>query len=325
MTDLRLRIRTPSRLHFGLLGWGPQPLRRFGGIGLMIDSPGIELSVEPAPAWNFEGPLATRVEQIVTQLRARMHENGTTLPPARIRVERAPAEHVGLGVGTQLCLAVARTVLRLAGTAEPAVEQLARLTGRGRRSGIGLHGFHHGGLIVDGQRTAQDEIPPLLARLPFPEEWSILIIQPPGDRGLHGSDERRAFANLAPIAQSVADSLGQLVVREILPAVARADLSTFGGALGELQAQVGACFAPAQGGIYTTAQAAAIVDDLQQAGFAGAGQSSWGPTLYAFGHRSDHDLATSAERRLVQRFGLDESSVFRARADNQGARLVADG
>jgi len=324
MTSLPLRIRTPGRLHFGLLGWGPQPLRPFGGIGLMIDSPGIELSVEPAPVWIVEGPLATRVEQIITQLRARMLETGTSLPPARIRVEGTPEEHVGLGVGTQLCLAVARTVLRLAGMPEPSAEQLARLTGRGRRSGIGLHGFHHGGLIVDRGRKTEAEIPPLLARLPFPEEWSIWIVQPPGDRGLHGPDERRAFANLPPIAQGVADSLGHLVLGEILPAVIARDLQTFGGALSELQAKVGACFAPAQGGIYTTAQAAAIVDDLKQGGFRGAGQSSWGPTLYAFGHSSDHELTASAER-LRHRFGLHESAIFRTRPDNQGARLfVAD-
>ncbi len=43
MTYPRIRIRTASRLHFGLLGWGPEARRQFGGIGLMIDSPGIEL------------------------------------------------------------------------------------------------------------------------------------------------------------------------------------------------------------------------------------------------------------------------------------------
>jgi len=324
MTSLRLSIRTPSRLHFGLLGWGPRSPRQFGGIGLMIDAPGVELTVEPAPAWIAQGPLATRVEQIITQLRARMLETGTVLQPARIQIEKAPEEHVGLGVGTQLCLAVARTVLRLAGLPEPTVEQLARLTGRGGRSGIGLHGFHHGGLIVDGGRKAAAGIPPLLARVPFPEDWSILIVQPPGECGLHGSDESRAFANLPPYPLGVTDSLCRLVLLEILPAVIERDLQTFGDALSELQARVGACFAPAQTGIYATAQAAAIVDDLKRLGFAGAGQSSWGPTLYAFGHHSEHDLATSTQR-LRHRFGLHETSIFHTKADNQGARLFPAG
>ena len=71
MTNLRMRIRTPSRLHFGLLGWGPQASRQFGGVGLMIDAPGIDLVVEPASSWLIEGPLAPRVEQLVDHLQAK--------------------------------------------------------------------------------------------------------------------------------------------------------------------------------------------------------------------------------------------------------------
>ena len=56
MTSLRLRIRTPSRLHFGLLGWGPHLLRQFGGIGLMIDSPGIELVGRAGTGLDGRGP-----------------------------------------------------------------------------------------------------------------------------------------------------------------------------------------------------------------------------------------------------------------------------
>ena len=61
------------------------------------------------------------------------------------------------------------------------------------------------------------------------------------------------------------DSLCRLVLLEILPAVFEHDLRAFGAALEELQAKVGSCFAPAQGGIYATPQAAAIVDELKQA------------------------------------------------------------
>ena len=129
MTGIRIRVRTPSRLHFGLLGWGPHRRRQFGGVGLMIDPPGIELIAEPATAWIAEGPLAVRVQSLLGQLRERIAETGATLPPVRIRVVSAPPEHVGFGVGTQLCLAVARAVFKLAGVAEPAIDELARLTG----------------------------------------------------------------------------------------------------------------------------------------------------------------------------------------------------
>ncbi len=198
--------------------------------------------------------------------------------------------------------------------------ELARWTGRGRRSGIGLHGFHHGGLIVDGGRRHEADIPPLVARLSFPEDWSILIVRPPGKSGLHGPDEHRAFATLPPFTQAVTDSLCRLVLLEILPAVIERDLVAFGAAVDELQAHVGACFAPAQGGTYATAQASRIVAELRDLGFVGVGQSSWGPTLYAFSSLPEQELAMHAER-VRQRFSLDSHSVYLTRADNQGARL----
>jgi beta-ribofuranosylaminobenzene 5'-phosphate synthase len=323
MTGMRIRVRTPSRLHFGLLGWGPQVRRQFGGVGLMIETPGIELIAEPATAWIAEGPLAVRVQPLLGQLRERIAQTGATLPPVRIRVVSAPPEHVGLGVGTQLCLAAARAVFKLAGVTEPAVDELARLTGRGHRSGIGLYGFQHGGLIIDGGRTRETGIPPLLARVPFPENWSILIVQPPGPSGLHGQAEVRAFADLPPIARDITDALCRLVLLEIYPAVIERDLQAFGAGLTELQARVGACFTPVQGGIYTTPLAAAIVKELVRLGFAGVGQSSWGPTLYAFAERDDSRIAASTDR-LRRHFGLNESSLFWTQPANQGASIFVD-
>jgi beta-RFAP synthase len=324
MTNLRIRIRTPSRLHFGLLAWGAQATRQFGGVGLMIESPTIDLTAAAAPTWIASGPLASRVEQIVDGLRRQTNELGMSPPPCRIEIERAPAEHVGLGVGTQLSLAVARAVLSLAGECEVTVELLARLTERGGRSGIGLHGFQHGGLIVDGGRRRDSDIPPLLARVPFPEDWRILMVQVPGERGLHGPEERRAFASLPSIAESVTDSLCRLVLLDILPAVIERDLAAFGAALSDLQTRVGACFAPAQGGIYMTARAASIVEQLKRLGFSGVGQSSWGPTLYAFSTQPEDEINARVDR-FCQHFGLDRSSIFWTKAANSGACVAVDG
>ncbi len=324
MTPPRLRIRTPSRLHFGLLGWSPEATRQFGGIGLMVESPGLELVAEPAAAWTVEGPLAPRVRRVVDQLRLRERAEGFVLTPARISVQSAPVEHVGLGTGTQLSLAVACVLLNLAGVTDPSLELLARLTGRGSRSGIGLHGFGRGGLIVNGGRNRETSIPPLLCRVPFPEDWSVLIVQPPGTWGLHGPDEVRAFASLPPIAPEVTNWLCRLVLLGILPAVLERDVTAFGAAVSELQARVGACFAPVQGGRYAAPQASAIVAELTSLGFVGIGQSSWGPTLFGFASASQVDLGMAVEC-LRQRIGLDESAVFWTRADNQGAVVVVEG
>src|SRR5271157_1469631 len=118
----QLRNRTASRLHFGLLGWGPQAPRQFGGVGLMIEAPGIEPRAEPAPNWSFAGPLANRVQDTLRQIQERRSQPPVDRPevaPARIQVVTAPPDHVGLGVGTQLSLAVVRLILKLAGDSDP--------------------------------------------------------------------------------------------------------------------------------------------------------------------------------------------------------------
>jgi predicted sugar kinase len=42
-SDLSIRVRAPSRLHFGLLAFGNEAPRQFGGVGVMIDRPFTEL------------------------------------------------------------------------------------------------------------------------------------------------------------------------------------------------------------------------------------------------------------------------------------------
>jgi beta-ribofuranosylaminobenzene 5'-phosphate synthase len=320
MTPIRVRIRAPSRLHFGLLGWNPQSTRQFGGIGLMVESPGVELTAEPATEWAIDGTLAPRVRQVIEHLRIVGHEEGIVLKPLRIRIHTAPPEHVGLGVGTQLSLAVTRSVLYFASVTDPSLDLLARLAGRGARSGIGVHGFYRGGLLVDGGRKPEGGIPPLLCRILFPEEWSVLIVRPDSQRGLHGPDELQAFAALPPIPPEVIDYLCRIVLLGILPAVLERDLPAFGAAVSELNARVGACFAPVQGGPYASPRAPAILAEMTNLGLVGIGQTSWGPSLFGFAPKSDVD--SGMIDRIRHRFGLDESAAFWTRGDNRGALVL---
>ncbi len=68
-----------------------------------------------------------------------------------------------------------------------------------------------------------------------------------------------------------------------LPSVVERDIDMFGEAIARIQQIVGAYFAPAQGGApYTSAVVGQIMAELQMHGAKGAGQSSWGPTGFAF-------------------------------------------
>ncbi len=286
----------------------------------MVREPCLEIKAEPDHDWNFQGPGAARAVDLVTRLRANIAQAGLSTTPTRITINQAPPEHAGLGSGTQLALGLTRILLEIAGHPEYDVAFMAELTGRGRRSGIGLHGFHQGGLIVDGGRGEGTKVPPLLARAPFPEDWSILLVRPDAVPGRHGPSEDQAFEELPPITPRETDLYCRLVLLHILPAVVEHDLASFGSALTELQSRVGAGFVAGQGGIYGSPQATAILQDLAALGFVGLGQSSWGPTLYGFSDRPRNEIEAS-RHELARRHGLESTAIMRTQADNAGVQV----
>jgi len=289
-----IRVSAPSRLHFGLFrlpvdqaGYWPDqegrptvPARNFGGVGLMIDKPGVQVRVEAAGAWSASGPLSERALSF-----GRRFVESLALadePAFQITVESCPPEHTGLGTGTQLGLAVAKGIALCLGSSESSCVDLAKRIGRGERSAIGIHGFEHGGLIVDGGKSEDAKIAPLVAHVAFPEDWSILLILPEDGAGTHGQREREAFAKLAQGEQNLAhtDALCRLVLIGMLPALAERDWPAFGEALYDFNRRVGEMFAPWQRGIYADPYVASMVRNLRNLGIKGVGQSSWGPVVY---------------------------------------------
>jgi beta-ribofuranosylaminobenzene 5'-phosphate synthase len=294
------RVTAPNRLHFGLLslpaagrdrwpgldGNPGQPVRHFGGVGLMVDRPGLIVRVEPANEWSATGPLADRALGFARQVVDSISPGERR--PFRVVVEAAPAEHTGLGVGTQLGLAVAKGVAVELGHDWPATE-LATRVGRGERSAIGVHGFAAGGLIVEGGKRPGEAVSPLVGRYAFPEDWAVVLVTPPSPADWHGGRERQAFARLSELGPGPAetDALCRLVLTGILPALVSAELDAFGEAVYEFNARVGGVFARAQGGRYASPVVADVVARLRARGVRGVGQSSWGPTIFVVARRPE--------------------------------------
>jgi beta-ribofuranosylaminobenzene 5'-phosphate synthase len=321
-----LRIRTGSRLHFGLFSLGDSP-RRFGGVGLMIEQPGIQLCATPAREWSAEGPLSARVLEFARRFAlgiALTNESGTAyhpLTPQHFLVGRAAPEHAGLGTGTQLGLATARLLAEACGLRESHVE-LARRVGRGRRSALGVHGFEQGGFLVEAGKRSANELSPLVARTAFPDHWRLVVALPPNKPGLHGEREKEAFNQLTaqPANESSLDVLCRLTLLGMLPALQERDVLGFGEALYEFNQRVGELFAPVQGGAYRAGGVAEIVNFLRGAGVNGVGQSSWGPAVFAV--VGDAERADALVAQLRERFSyLAEANVFVAQAMNRRAAL----
>jgi len=316
-----IRIVAPSRLHFGLIAPGPDGSggRIFGGAGLMIDSPGLQVEFEPAPRWSCTGMLAERAER---ELAALLEGHGIALgelQPHAVNVVRAPPEHVGLGTGTQLCLALASGLLEISASSGVDLFALAR---RGRRSAIGCHGFKVGGFLVDGgkpARNASSGIAPLISRLEFPREWRIVLVTPRRVAGRHGATEQQVFDSIGPVSASFRQGQCARLLLELLPALADADLRGFGEALYHFNRTAGEPFRGIQGGPYSSPRVQSLIETIRQLGVSGTGQSSWGPTVFAM--TDGEDQAAWLARRLDECSIDQQLDIKVTAANNQGAQL----
>ncbi|HEY5313496.1 MAG TPA: hypothetical protein VIK18_13305 [Pirellulales bacterium] len=273
------RVVAYSRLHCGMFSFGRPDVRRFGGVGLMIDRPGLELTVVPADRFVATGAETDRVSQCVGRLVA---AGWFAQPPAcRVDICRPPPAHAGLGSGTQLALAVAAGLSALSGRPPCDARQLAAATGRGLRSAIGLHGFAVGGLLVEAGKQRRDELGPLVARVDLPDRWRFLLITPTGSQGLSGEAEVQAFDRLPAVPLPTTERLCRLALLDMLPAAQAGDFAHFSQAYFEYGHLAGACFATEQGSAYASPRLAEIVGRVRAMGIGGIIQSSWGPTLAA--------------------------------------------
>ena len=311
----QIRIAAPARLHFGFVDLHGGLGRRFGSLGLAIDRPALQLRVSRSDSTQIVGPGSERISRIAGAL----HQQYGIDPHVRVEVEEAIPAHAGLGSGTQVALAAAVAMCALAGRPVP-VTELARGLQRGARSGIGIGIFELGGFVVDGGRGMLDTTPPVISRLPFPDDWRVVLLFDPHLTGLHGERESAAFRDLPPFPERQAERLARLVLMKLLPALAEARPEDFGSALSELQRTIGDHFAPAQGGRYTSRRVEAAMQRLAGWGASACGQSSWGPTGFAM-FASEAAAEAALERLAHSPDAFEPGSILIARGCNHGAQL----
>lgn len=257
----------------------------------MVDRPGMKLRVRPAREECYRQasePQIARIRQVRSAwklLRTTPAEGAVARQPLEWQVDTAPVEHAGFGSGTQFSLAAAMALEQMVRAdqsmemAEIAPLSLAQLTGRGKRSAIGLNGFLQGGFLVDGGRFPGPGIGALAAAARLPDAWRFVLIRPSqGEVGLCGERERAVFDSLPSMSETLADRLCRITLMQILPAIHGGDCIEFRAGLAEFGRRVGEFFAEVQGGIF----ASPVIRELAQRCPTLASffvQSSWGPTV----------------------------------------------
>lgn len=309
-------ITAHARLHLGFLDLDGGLGRHFGCLGVAIAKPVTQLRLSHASKLMVEGPDAERARNHLLTL-------ATTLGrPAsyQLRIEKCIIAHAGLGSGTQLALAVGTAFALMEGLPLPPSAIAVQLH-RGARSGIGIGAFSKGGLIVDGGKIDNGGIPPIITTLPIPDRWGVILMFDHAVQGVHGLAERRAFQNMPPFSPQLAAHLCRVTLMQALPAAAEGDVIRFGEAIDIIQSAMGEHFSAAQGGPYASRHVGNALAWFKAQGLKGVGQSSWGPTGFAF-----VDNATLGNELIckLRQANLDKGlDIMLTHVRNQGATIEA--
>lgn len=319
----RVIVQTPSRIHMTLTDLAGDRGRVDGGVGVALDDPGIVVEAELGEGLSVRGENADRAMAAAKAVMDRFGLGG-----AEIRVRSCYRQHVGLGGGTQLAMAVGKALCELHGRPASA-RDIAAAVGRGGTSGIGVAAFERGGFIVDGGhsfgpgkekgdfRPSSASLgvapPPVLVQSEIPESWKFLLAMPSLPKGAHGRKELDVFGTFCPVPRDEVAELCREILVGMIPAVLEEDLDGFGTAVNRVQ-ELG--FKKVEVGLQHPL-VRSLMETMRSAGAAGAGLSSFGPTVYAVTDSGTRDIEAAAME--VMRDAGGEVVVTRSR--NSGARL----
>jgi beta-ribofuranosylaminobenzene 5'-phosphate synthase len=250
------------------------------------------------------------------------------LGPVTVRIIERSLPHVGLGSATQTLVGAAHAVCRLYGC-EKTSQELAAVVGRGGTSGIGVAAIESGGFLVDGGHrfrrgnegkqeytpsgsTVGVAPPPVLARYDFPD-WDVLVVVPLG-RGQSGLREVTLFKVVCPIPLDEVERMCHILMFQMMPAVIEKDLETFAAAMESFQ-KIG--FKSFEYRAQTSLLHECLAF-LRENGALGAGMSSWGPSLYAFGE----DLSELCERAKDWLKSHGGGETLLTKANNTGMKVT---
>ncbi len=326
---MRIRVVTAARLHLGFYNFRRGD-RVYGSIGIAIDRPALDIVLEPCDHMVVEKPPDLEIGDVLKTVQ-RVFRRW-----AKVSIRSAIPRHVGLGSTTQLALALG---IGLASMSEPYADidiyDLAAKLGRGFVSGIGVAAFRYGGFIVDSGRklrgsalkipSSPEDVPQPIALYAVPHDWRFVIIVPRTERRCIREEEEHKVMQPPPsISGELQHELYATLLLDMLPAIRRGDIETFGRALTKIQLLTGKFFESIQGGLFCCRETEAIVRVLNELGVYGYGQSSWGPVAYGL---TDVDSAEKILHRSLERLkelniSIEYASIASPR--NRGAEIYTE-
>lgn len=311
----KVSVIAPARLHMGFIDLSGSLGRDFGSVGIALNEISTRLRVSYARQLIIIGPSPHQAQKWVRTLCCVLNVSDCI----RIEIETAIPEHIGLGSGTQMALAIG-SALNAFYDLGLSIRDIAQLTQRGMRSGIGIGVFEQGGLVVDGGRGALTKTPPIISHLYMPTDWRFILVFDATDQGLHGEQEVKALKVLHAFPPEVAMRLCYLLLMQGLPAVAEHNIGLFGDVITQIQQAIGNHFATVQGDVFKSHKVAEVMHWLSQNGAVAIGQTSWGPT--GFCAVDNQHQARELVAQMQQKFKRYKQISFAITSASNGGSTV---
>ena len=179
-----------------------------------------------------------------------------------------------------------------------------RRCGRGARSGLGIGCFVRVASSSTADAARQRALPRSLRACPFPPNGASLLLLDPDAAGRAWRDEIDGVRGAAAFPERSLPAYLPSRRDEALPALAERDLPASARRLRKSSSGLATIFLRRRADRFTRPRVAAVLDLLAREGAHGIGQSSWGPTGFAFAaSQVEAALASCARTRATE--GLD--------------------
>lgn len=323
-----MEIETSARLHLSLIDLNGLEGRLDGGIGITLDKPSLKMECTHTNSdtivkfnENISLPDYDLYESKILEATTKMKEYFNIDKNYSFKINEIYPIHHGLGLGTQLALSTAKLISSLNNINLTGYE-LANVIQRGGASGIGVHSFDKGGLIVDGghkksikkdflpSSASKVSPPPLLARYDFPEDWDIILVTPNIPQGASGNEEINIFQEYSPINIDEVERICYLTLMKLMPSILEEDIESFGDSVNKIQS-IG--FKKIERNLQDS-RINDLLEKMSDIGIPCVGMSSFGPTCFGI-----TDSTSKKLKRDLKDIAGNDTDILYTKGKNHGA------